>query len=459
MTYRTLPHDENASRLVHWLKHRSPAQLIALSFISVIIIGAFLLALPPAHASGHRVGLLDALFTATSAVCVTGLAVVDTATVWSRFGQVVILLLIQVGGFGIITIGMLLALASRRRLGVRERINLQTQINSPDVGSVERVILIMFILVLLAELIGASLMLLRFRQVEPDYSFFYAFFHSVSAFNNAGFALYSDSLSQFVGDPLINLTIIGLILIGGLGVIVIIDLFRHVWPHRRFLYSLHTKMALTSTAILIAIGFSAVLLIEWSNPATLGQLPFGHKMLAALFQGITPRTAGFNTLDYGAMRGGTQVVTLLLMFIGGNPGSTAGGLKTVTFFVLIGSAWSVSRGNVDVVFFGRRLARELIIRATVIAFLYLMVGFCALVLLTITEYHLAPFALLFETVSAMGTVGISLGITPDLSFAGKLIIIALMYLGRLGALTLAIALIERRSDYPIRYPAEDVLIG
>lgn len=426
----------------------------------MILIGAFCLALPIAHAEGSWVSPLHALFTATSAVCVTGLAVADTGSDFSRFGQVVLMLLIQVGGFGVITVGMLVAMAGGRRLGFRERLDLQTQINSPDVGGVERLIFKMLLLVLGIELAGALLLYVRlYDPNRPGVSFFEALFHSISAFNNAGFALYSDSLSQFVGDPAVNFVIIMLILLGGLGFIVLLDLLRRVWPRQRIPLSLHTQMALWASGILLIAALLVVLLFEWSNPSTLGTLPWYQRLLAALFQAVTPRTAGFNTLDYSAMRGGTQVFTILLMFIGGNPGSTAGGIKTVTLFVIAGSAWSLSRGHREVIFFGRRLSQELIIRAFVITFFSVMVSGAALTLLTLTEPNLDIFALIFETISAISTAGLSVGITGELSAVGKLIIIGLMYLGRLGTLTIALAFIEKRAAPGIRYPSEDVLIG
>ena len=448
-------------------RHRklSPARLIALSFALAILLGTVLLALPFSHAAGQRVGILDAFFTATSAVCVTGLIVVDTGSAFNLFGQSVIMLLIQAGGLGLITFSTLVALASGRRIGFRDRVRLQTQINALHVGGVVGLIRNIVLFVFAVEVCGALLLYIRFSELEGErMGAFYALFHSISAFNNAGFSFYADSLSSFVADPLVNFTVIGLIILGGLGFFVIFEGALRPVPRRfyrrpRRPLSLHSKIVLMSTGLLITFGFLLFAIFEWTNPATLGQLSFLHKLQASLFQSVTPRTAGFNTLDYGAMRGSTLLVTMLLMFVGGSPGSTAGGIKTVTFFVIIGSAWSISRGHGEFAIFGRRIGFETVIRASVIALFGIMLSGAALTLLLFTESHIEPFKLAFETISAVGTVGLSTGITADLSGVGKLLIIALMYLGRLGPLTFALALIEKSTDKRITYPAEEIIIG
>lgn len=439
----------------------SPAQIVALSFALAILLGTGALLLPISPAPGREIGVLDALFTATSAICVTGLVVMDTGSDFSRFGQVIILLLIQIGGFGIITVGTFIAFFSGRRIGFQERLNLQAQLNSFHVGGVVKLIKRIMFLVLGAELTGTLLLYYRFAAVEgSEEGAFYALFHSISAFNNAGFSLYSDSLMGFVDDPWINLIVLSLVILGGLGFVVIVDILSYLRArHGRKPLALHTKMVLTATGFLIFFGAVVIAIFEWNNPETLDGLTTPVKIQASLFQAITPRTAGFNTLDYREMRPGTKIFTMLLMFIGGSPGSTAGGIKTVTFFVLVGSAWSISRGHGELVIFGRRLALETVAKAGSIALISMMVLGAATTLLTFTEPEFSALAIGFETVSAFGTVGLSTGITPSLNPAGKLIIIMLMYFGRIGPLTLALALVEKRPEKRINYPAEDIVIG
>jgi trk system potassium uptake protein TrkH len=438
----------------------SPAQLIGLSFTAAIGIGTLLLLLPVSHAPDAEIGLLTALFTATSAVCVTGHIVVDTGSGYSRFGQTVIILLIQAGGFGILTLGTLMALATGRRLGFQERRNLQTQLNALQVGGVVRLLRNLLVVVLGIELSGALLLYGRFAQVEgPGPGVFFALFHSVSAFNNAGFALYADNLEGFVGDPLINLTMMTLIILGGLGFVVMVDLLARYRQSRRTPLNLHTKIVLTVSGVLIGVATVLYLVLEWNNPATLGPLAWPDKGLAALFQAVTPRTAGFNTLAVGRMNESSLIFTMLLMFIGGNPGSTAGGIKTVTFFVLVGSAWSLSRGRGELSLFNRRVTLDIVVRAGVIALISMMLAGAALTALAITDAQKGMLPLAFETFSALGTVGLSMGITAELSVPGQLIIIILMFLGRLGPLTVALALIEGEHDKRIKYPAEAVVLG
>ena len=438
----------------------SPAQVIALSFLATIFVGTLLLVLPVAHAPDEDIGLLDALFTATSAVCVTGLVTVDTGSDYSRFGQVVIMLLFQLGGLGLLTLGTFLALATGRRVGFSERMRLQAQVSALELGSVLQLVRAIVTLVVVTELVGAALLYIRFAQVEGAVDgILYALFHSISAFNNAGFALYADSLSGYVTDPLVNFTVIALIIVGGLGFVVIVNLLARFRQGRRTPLSLHTKMALSITGFLLAVSTVVLLVLEWNNPATIGELGLPGKLLASLFQGVTPRTAGFNTLDYSQMQTPSVVFSMLLMFIGGNPGSTAGGIKTVTFFVMAVSAWSVIRRRGELTLFGRRIAQDTVVRAGVVAFGGAMLVGAALTLLTLTEPDKAFVPVLFETVSAFGTVGLSLGITGDLSAAGKCVIIVLMYLGRIGIMTFALSLVAEQPLREIRYPAEEVVIG
>jgi trk system potassium uptake protein TrkH len=441
-------------------RQASAARLIAGSFLAAILTGALLLALPVSHAHGVRVAPLDALFTATSAVCVTGLVVVDTGTAFSRFGQTVIMVLFQLGGLGLLTLGTILTLATGRRLGYGARIRVRAQVSAADLGSVLDLVRSIVVLVAAVEAVGALLLYVRFAGIAGvGTGIFFAVFHSISAFNNAGFALWPDSLSRFVTDPLVSLTIAGLIIVGGLGFVVIVNLIARFGPARRARVTLHTRMALAITLFLVCAGAVVILLLEWGNPETLGRLDVPGRLLASFFQAVTPRTAGFNTLNYELMNTSTVLFTILLMFIGGNPGSTAGGIKTLTFYVLAISAWSVVRQREDYIIFGRRIAPNTVVRAGVIAFSGVMLCGAAVTLLAISEPDIGLLPLLFETISAFGTVGLSLGVTGDLSPVGRVVIILLMYLGRIGFMTFALALVVEHPAREIRYPAEDVVIG
>ncbi|MEE8602399.1 TrkH family potassium uptake protein [Euzebya tangerina] len=437
----------------------SPSQIIALSFAGLIAVGTLLLALPISHGA-ERVGILDAAFTATSAVCVTGLIVVDTGTAFSGFGQIVIATLFQLGGLGLLTFGTFLALATGRRLGYGERLRLQQQVSATEIGGLVGLIRSIGSIVLITELIGALLLYTRFVETEGvGRGAWFSLFHSISAFNNAGFSLYPDSLVRYVGDPIVNATVIGLIIAGGLGFIVFANLDHSIRGPKRVTLTLHTKMTLRITVFLLASGTVAIMVFEWSNPATLADMSLGSRLLASVFQSTTARTAGFNTLDYAEMNPATLLLTMLLMFIGGNPGSTAGGIKTITFYVLVVSIWSVIRGRGDAVVFGRRLPTATVVRAGAISFGAVMIGGAALTLLAFIEPDIPFLPLMFETVSALGTVGLSMGATGELSSAGKCVIILLMYLGRIGFLTFALALVERQRSARHSYLAEEVVIG
>ena len=437
----------------------SPAKVIALSFGITGLIGTLLLWLPWSHAPGEDLTFLDALFTASSALCVTGLIVVDTGTAWSPFGQSVIMILIQLGGLVLITFGTLFALAFGRRVGFGERLRVAEQISAFQVGGVVELVRNIVLLSLGVELVGALLLYPAFAAEEGrGAGAFYALFHSISASNNAGFAFYGDSLSRFVGDPVVNIVITGLFILGGLGFIVQVNLIGWVRERRKNRLTLHTKIVLAVTAVLCLLGFGVVAALEWNNPDTLGELPLGAKLWGAFFQGVTPRTAGFNTVDTGSLENPTLIFTILIMFIGGSPGSTAGGIKTVTFFVLAASAWSMVRGYGELTIFGRRVGTQTAIKADTVVLLSSGVVIAALFLLSITEsVELLPLA--FETMSAFGTVGLSMGATGELSVVGQLVVIVLMYLGRVGPLTFALALVQEPRGGDIKHPEEEVLIS
>ncbi|MEZ5286966.1 MAG: TrkH family potassium uptake protein [Vicinamibacterales bacterium] len=442
----------------------SPPRVLALSIAGFILAGTFLLWLPLSAAPGRHTSLLDALFTATSAVCVTGLIVQDTPIHFSTFGHVVILILIQAGGLGYMTISTVLAAALGRSVTLQERLTLQEGLNVQGLDGLLRFALTVLKFTLAFELGGAALLTLRWwSELGPGDAVWYGFFHAVSAFNNAGFALWSDSLMRWRGDWAVNLVITGLVIGGGLGFFVLTELLQR---HRRARLSVHTRLVLASTVLLLVTATLAMYALEVRNPATLGALPEAERWLAAWFQAVTPRTAGFNTLDYGAMTPPALFLTMALMFIGASPGSTGGGVKTTTFGITVAALWATVRGDDEPHIFGRRLSAELVARAffvSLIAFLALNTV-AGLVLVSEGRDLLRT---LFETTSAFGTVGLSMGeggapvsLTGFFSPTGKVLVMVMMFVGRLGPLTLAFAVARRASVQPrLRYPEGKVLIG
>ncbi|GGS31433.1 TrkH family potassium uptake protein [Deinococcus knuensis] len=445
------------------LSRLSPPQLIALSFLAAIVVGAALLSLPVSLESGHTLSPLGALFMATSAVCVTGLAVVDPGGTFSVFGEVVLLLLIQMGGLGLITLGTLFALALRRRVGVSDRIRAAQQVSAYELGSVVTLVRRIVLSSLLVEAVGAALLAFAFVPREGlGRGLYFAVFHSVSSFNNAGFSLYASGLTGFVQDPLVNLVVPLLVILGGLGFLVQLNVLAFLRDRRRERLSLNSRLSLTMTAGLLLLGTAGFALAEWNNPATLGALPTSGKLMAAWFQGMTPRTAGFNTLDYGAMHYTTLFMTILLMFIGANPGSTGGGIKTNTFYIMMASAWSMVRGRRDTTLFRRRIDTDTILRAMTVGLLSIgLVNVMFVLMLALNTNPDVKFVqLFFETVSAFGTVGLSMNATPLLNGGQEAVLIILMFLGRIGPLTFAVAFSRPDTRALVRYPADkDILIG
>ncbi|MBC6493346.1 ATPase [Microbacterium sp. 4-7] len=437
----------------------APAQVIASGFGAVIIIGTVLLMLPISSSAQTWTPPIDALFTATSAVCVTGLVVVDTAVFWSPFGKVVILALIQVGGLGIMLFAALIGLALARRLSVRSRILAGTETKTSGGGSMKRIATGILVTTLMIEVVVAALLFVRFLTgygYDPARAAWHAVFHAVSAFNNAGFALYTDSLMGFVGDPWICLPICAAIVLGGLGFPVLRQLRREF--RRPLHWTMNTRIVLSATMALLAIGTAYVLLFEWDNPGTLGALSPGDRILAGFFHSVQSRTAGFNSVDISQMHDETWLGTDVLMFIGGGPAGTAGGIKVTTFAVLFFIMWTELRGGAAVNVFGKRLSRAVHREAITVVIVALGAVMAAVIaILAMTEFDLDR--VLFEVVSAFGTVGLSAGITADLPPAAHLILVALMFLGRLGPLTLgsALALRERPSAYDL--PKERPAIG
>ena len=444
---------------MRFLRGLHPTQLVALAFALAIVVGGLLLYLPLSTAGPGNGSFLTAFFTSTSAVCVTGLVVVDTPSYYSHFGQVVILGLIQIGGFGIMTLTSLLALLVARRLGLRSRIVAQTERAGLALGDLRRVILGVAALSFIFEAAAASVIGLRLG-LTYDYplgsAVYQGIFHAVSAFNNAGFALYRDNLIRFVTDGWVSLAVCFAIIAGGLGFPVWFELRRRPLSPRR--WSVHTKVTLAMTFALLAFGTIAVLGFEWSNAATLGPLSTPGKLLAAFFQGTVPRTAGFNSVDYADMRQESLLVTDMLMFVGTGSAATGGGIKVTTFAVLALMVYAELRGETTVNAFHRRIPPTAQRQALTVAFVALnAVVVCTLVLMAVSPF---PFyRTLFEAISAFGTVGLSTGITPDLPSSGKIVLILLMYLGRVGPQTLGAALVLRERERLFRYPEERPLIG
>lgn len=443
----------------------APPQLLAFSILGLILVGAVLLSLPAAAAEGRSVSVVDALFTATSAVCVTGLITLDTATHFSLVGQVVILLLLQAGGLGYMTITTVFAAALGRAVTLQERLTLQEALNVQGLEGLVKFAFTVFKLTLVFELAGAALLAWAWwAELGPARALWFGLFHAVSAFNNAGFSLFSDSLMQSVTNVPVSLVVSALFICGGAGFFVLSELIR--LRRRDIRLSLHTRMVLVVSAALLALGTAGILGLEWHNPRTLGALAPGERVLAAFFQSATARTAGFNTLDVGAMAAPTLFLLMALMFIGASPGSTGGGVKTTTFSITVAALWATVRGDAEPVVFGRRLSAELVAKAFFIS----LISFLALNLvggaLLITEgRELMPT--LFETASAFGTVGLSVGeggqpvsLVAFFSATGKFLVMAMMFMGRVGPLTLAFAVAHRAGVQPkVRHPEGKLLIG
>lgn len=438
----------------------SGGQVIALGFFSIILLGALLLCLPIASRSGEPASFFDALFTATSATCVTGLVVQDTALYWSYFGQAVILLLIQVGGMGFITISTLLLMVLRQRVGIRNREWMVESISTADTGSILPLTKKIFIGTFAVEGVGACLLACRFIPLLGAKGIWYSLFHAVSAFCNAGFDLMGSisgpysSVTYFASDPLVTLTLSALITIGGLGYWVWEDLWKNRWHIKR--WRLHTKLVVLVSIVLTVGGLLLFFLLERTNRQ---DLPLGEQTLLALFDAITPRTAGFNTSDTATLSEGSKMLTVLYMFIGGSSGSTAGGVKTTTVLVLLLFTVTEITRRRDTYVFGRRLDNACLHRATSVAATNLLLAIFG----TVSVAAMLPAAsladVMLETFSAIGTVGMSTGLTRELPRIGQLLLIFLMFCGRVGSLSFSTALLERRSNPPVTHPTEQIIVG
>ena len=447
--------------------------LILLSFLGTILAGTVLLLLPFSTHSPGCMNIVDALFTAASATCVTGLIVVDTGSFFTPFGQAVILILIQLGGLGIMTMSTFFLIMLGRRLTLKDRIMMEDTLGEKKVRGLKGLIKLIVGMTIFLEVIGAALLAWRFHRVY-NYSVgkavVYGVFHSISAFCNAGFSLYRDSLMRFGDDWCVTMIMGGLVLLGGIGFVVWYNLTHiYFWRRdrtRRGRIRLQTRIAIAMSGILLLVMFLFVLAAEWSN--TLDGMPIGEKISRSFFQAVTPRTAGFNTLEVSRLNPATLWITIVMMFIGASPSSTGGGIKTCTFAVILASVYAMVTGKRQVVMRRKSIADHTSTKAISIAVISLAVIFIACTLLLLVESTASrPFCrngymgdIIFETVSAFGTVGLSAGITPHLSFPGKLVIIITMYVGRIGPLTMAL-LIGRKIQppAPIRYPEESVMVG
>lgn len=443
-----------------------PARLIVLGFGLATVIGTILLSLPIAATDGQRTPLSTALFTATSAVCVNGLVVVDTESHWSTFGEVVIMVLVQVGGLGIISLASLLGLLVARHIGLRLQIVAQAENKSLQLGESKRVVLGVVRMSLAVEAVTALFLFARFATAY-DHSLgraaYLAVFHAVTAYNNAGIALWGDSLTRFATDPMIIVPIMVAIVIGGLGFPVIYEVTRAV---RRSVgretaltrWSLHTKLTLVTYFALTVVGVAMITAFEWTNPATLGPRDVAGKILTGTFAGVSPRTAGFNSIDVGAMHPTSLLTTDVLMFIGGGSGGVAGGIKVTTFAILAFVIWAEIRGEPTVHAFGRRIGADVQRQAITVALMSVgavMTG--TLIMLQMTRFDLD--VVLFEVVSAFSTVGLSTGITDELPLGGRILLVVLMFAGRLGPVTVASALALRERERRYELPEERPIVG
>lgn len=428
------------------------------AFVVTALIGALLLMLPVARQGSGGAPFSVALFTSMSAVCVTGLAVVDTPGYWTGFGQGVILALFQAGGLGIMTLSSILVILISRRLGFKQRLIAQAQTGSLQVGDVRQLVVSIIRMTLIVEAVATVLITIRLWWSHGETlgrAFYLAVFHAVSAFNNAGFSLYSDSLIGFQRDPWMLTVIMVAVIVGGMGFPVWREVAATRLPSQ---WNLHTKITVLTTVVLLVVGGVAFTLFEWTNPGTLGGLPAGDTALNGIFQSVTTRTAGFNTVDQGQLNETSHLMSLILMFIGAGSGSTGGGIKVTTFAILGWVMWAQVRGEKDVSVFRRRVPSDIQRQALTVALMAIgVVVVVTMALLALTPFDLTEAS--FEAVSALGTVGLSTGVTPDLEGLSRFLIIGVMLLGRVGPPTLFAALVLRSNQRLYRPPEERIIIG
>ena len=452
-------------RLSDLVNKMEPTQIMVIGFAIVILVGAILLSMPISTQSGESIGFLDALFTSTSAVCVTGLIAVDTSTYWSFFGQLTIITLIQIGGLGFMTVTTMFALIIKKRINLRERLLIQESLNQIDLSGLVKLTRYILLTTVLIEGTGALLLSTVFiPQFGVLKGIWYSIFHAISAFCNAGFDLMGvvsgpfSSLTYYVNNFTITITISLLIILGGIGFPVILDVIRNKKLSK---LNIHSKVVLFSTAVLIVFGMLFILVLEYNNPNTLGQLGLGGKLLASLFQSVTVRTAGFNTIDLAVMRESSIFVMIILMFIGASPASTGGGIKTTTIATLILTVKSFILEKQDIEVCERRISETTVKKSLGIFLIGITLVVMGTLIISITDPDFSILAVGFEGVSAVATVGLSIGGSQNLSVLGKIFIMLFMFMGRVGSLTIFMALASRgvKKNPPIRYPEGKIIVG
>lgn len=446
----------------------NPAEILVFGFGGMILIGAVLLCLPIASTSGESVGFLTALFSSTSAICVTGLTVIEIGTAYTLFGQFVMLVLIQLGGIGFMTATSMVYMLFGRRITLKDRLVIRDSLNESNLQGVVRMTRNVLIVTLISEVAGMLLLSIRFI---PEYGvstgIYYSLFHSVSAFCNAGFDILGlgNSIVSYAKDPLVLGTIMGLIVIGGLGFFVVVELYRKAKHGHKYRFSLHTKIVLIATGVLLLAGFAFFLAMESGNPKTLGApgVTDGDKILGAAFQSVTTRTAGFASIPQANLTPASKIATVALMFIGASPSGTGGGIKTTTAIMLLALIVTVIRGKNDVVLGKRRINKQLVLRAiTIITLATLSVAVVTVLISIFEQHHISVSDILYEVTSAFGTVGLSCGITASLSPASQILLILTMFGGRVGFFTVSLALAKRMSRQQscnFRYPEDKIMIG
>jgi trk system potassium uptake protein TrkH len=462
---QSLPWQGFPRRIADWFRsaNYNAAQIVPVAFLGVILLSTLLL-MTPFATSGRAIGFIDALFTMTSAVCVTGLIVLDTPKDFTVFGQLVILTGIQVGGLGYSTMATLLLLALGRGIGMRQRMMMMEVLSTLSMEGLVGYVKVIAVITLVIEAAGAIFLTARFAfDMDLGRAIYFGIFHSVSAFNNAGFSLFSENLIPYRGDLLVNLTISILIVLGGIGFLVFRDILDNLHGER-FRLSTHTKLALLVSGLLILGGTAGIWGLEIQNDETLGALPLGEQILVAYFHSVSARTAGFNTVDLSFMGQPALYLLILLMVVGGSPGSTAGGIKTTTFGIIIASLWSILKGRADVMMFHRRIPQEIVMKSFVLAALAwgVVTGFTMVLSYSENQEFLR---ILFEVASAAGTVGLSTGNGGVLSLSalfsefGKLMIIGTMFIGRFGPLLLGLFAVRTHEELRYRYAEARVVIG
>lgn len=447
-------HVKNPKRFLHNPIKLSPPQFLALLFLFLIFIGTCLLKLPVAHE--ESISWIDAFFIATSAATVTGLASVDPGSTFTLFGEIVILFLIQVGGLGVMSFASLVVIMMGRKITIKQRMLMQEALNQPSIGGVIRLVRNLFVFSISIQLIATFFLSIRFVPELGVYKgIYYSVFHVISAYNNAGFSLWSDGLTGYVGDPMVNIIISFLFITGGIGFTVLVD----IWVSRRWkTLSLHTKVMLISTLIINVVSILLFYLFEFNNPKTLGMLSGAEQFWASYFQGVSPRTAGFNSIDMTSITPDTSLLMVLLMFVGAGSTSTGGGIKLTTFVVILFAVGAFLKGKENPVIMKRTIRVAIVYRALAISTISLLFIFAALFILNYVQKDTSFMVIVFEVVSAFGTVGLSMGLTADLTIIGKIVICVVMVFGKIGPLTLAFSL-AKQSKENIRYPDGEVFTG